>query len=87
MNPFRLREKTSYLELYILFYVLFKVCPTLSDPSNGDVTLTNDNLTVDQNAMYNCNHGYILIGEDRRICQVNATWSGSEPICEQISMF
>ena len=38
-------------------------------------------LTVGQEATYECNDGYNLIGEFKRICQLNSTWSGDEPMC------
>ena len=38
-------------------------------------------LTVGQEATYECNDGYNLIGEFKRICQLNSTWNGDEPMC------
>ena len=38
-------------------------------------------ITVGQQATYECNEGYNLIGEFKRICQLNSTWSGEEPVC------
>ena len=38
-------------------------------------------ITVGQQATYECNEGYNLIGEFKRICQLNSTWSGVQPVC------
>ena len=38
-------------------------------------------ITVGQQATYECNEGYNLIGEFKRISQLNSTWSGEEPVC------
>ena len=55
-------------------------CPNLPNPSNGIVTLSGRNLG--STATYKCNDGYKLIGEDKRTCQNDATWSGREPSCK-----
>lgn len=55
-------------------------CPNLPNPNNGVVTLSGRNLG--STATYKCNNGYELIGEDKRTCQSDATWSGSEPSCK-----
>ena len=69
-------------------FILVDICvprvqeyPVLTNPSAGNVTTTKDSLTMDQQATYTCNYGYILSGNDTRVCQVNATWSGNKPDC------
>ena len=37
--------------------------------------------TTDSVALYHCEEGYILVGDERRICFSNQTWSGKEPTC------
>ena len=37
-------------------------------------------------ALYTCDSGFTLIGNNRRVCQANGTWSGQEPVCERIGM-
>ena len=54
-------------------------CGTLPDPFLGEVVLTG--VTVGSTAFYACNVGLILIGDERRICQSNGQWSGTEPRC------
>ena len=55
-------------------------CPAPNALEHG--TVKNDGgITVGQQATYECNKGYNLIGEFKRICQLNSTWSGEEPVC------
>ena len=54
-------------------------CGILSNPDNGQIIL---NGTVFESiATYRCNLGYILVGDDTRVCQNSETWSGSQPRC------
>ena len=54
-------------------------CGFLPYPSNGRVALTG--VTVGSTAFYACNAGFLLVGDERRTCQSNGQWSGSEPRC------
>ena len=54
-------------------------CSELSDPANGAVTWTG--LTTGSNAIYICNNGYQLNGDQIRTCMSNRMWSGQEPTC------
>ena len=54
------------------------MCPELSDPANGEVTVTGQ--IEGSTAAYSCAIGYTLIGDDTRICR-NGVWSGTEPVC------
>ncbi|XP_064386538.1 sushi, von Willebrand factor type A, EGF and pentraxin domain-containing protein 1-like isoform X2 [Halichondria panicea] len=65
------------------------VCQPLCD----DITLTNGNVTYDPTssprlerttATHNCNSGYVLLGERKRMCQSNRTWSGEIVTCNVI---
>ena len=51
---------------------------------NGMVTTTNGNF-VDSVATFTCDFGYILDGDDQRICQPNGTWSSMPPQCTRKS--
>lgn len=60
-------------------------CPTLPAPANGDVSLTD--VTVGSTAAYSCDIGFELVGNSRRVCQSDGTWSGEDPICSNLSMY
>ena len=57
------------------------MCPTLSNPENGQVMVNN--LTVGGVANYSCNTGFILTGAGMRRCIQNGTgqWIPEEPTC------
>ena len=54
-------------------------CLHLSNPANGIVLFSSTNYNA--TASYSCNVGYTLTGDNVRICQSSAYWSGSEPTC------
>ena len=54
-------------------------CGDLSDPSNGQVTLTGT--TFGSTATYECNTGFTLMGNMERTCQDDGNWSENEPTC------
>ena len=58
-------------------------CGGLSNPSNGQVSITDN--TVGGRATYTCNSGYDLVGIEIRFCQNDGSWSGDAPVCEQQS--
>ena len=64
--------------IYFLSYSVVD-CGTLNDPTNGLVTVSTT--TYNSVAMYSCNIGRNLTGNDMRMCLVTGSWSGSEPTC------
>ena len=63
----------------ILTYILVD-CGDPGTPGNGTVMLFNDTLEGSI-ARYMCNFGFMLVGNQERICQSNGNWSGSLPSC------
>ena len=57
-------------------------CSSLS-LTNGMVDIEPTNRIVNSKATYVCNNGLRLDGNDERLCQMNGTWSGAEPICSE----
>lgn len=54
-------------------------CPSLSNPSNGQVEVTGSV------AVYECESGYRLDGENQRLCDNNtAQWLGAAPQCTRM---
>ena len=62
---------------------LLVVCPQLSDPIGGSVTISAD-VVPGSRAMYSCDDKHQLSGPSVRECQEDGTWSESEPTCEGI---
>ena len=56
--------------------IMHAVCPKLSDPAYGEVTVAYDVAT------YSCQYGYKLKGDKKRTCSYGV-WSGSQPRCEK----
>ncbi|XP_035673047.1 E-selectin-like [Branchiostoma floridae] len=55
-------------------------CPTLSAPTNGELSPTGATSYQDR-ATFTCNRGYVLSGAAVTTCQYNGTWSNAVPTC------
>ncbi len=73
-------ESWSYC-VYTAYLLLRAVvtCPALTDPTNGMVSVPNNNF--ESNATYTCDTGYTLNGDTTRTCGSDGVWSGSDPTC------
>ena len=59
--------------------MLYIGCPVLKI-ENGKVTFSGrKNGDI---AIYQCDLGYTLLGNDFRMCQMDRSWSGSDPTCQ-----
>ncbi|XP_067886734.1 sushi, von Willebrand factor type A, EGF and pentraxin domain-containing protein 1 isoform X1 [Heterodontus francisci] len=58
-------------------------CGTPSQIANG--MGKGSNYTYTSVIMYECNSGFLLVGDERRTCQSNKKWDGEEPRCIPIS--
>ena len=65
-------------------YTVVVTCPDLDKPAKGIISYIGgsiNNSTVNTTAIYSCNSGYSLKGEENRICEVDGDWSGTAPTC------
>ncbi|CAH1243596.1 CR1 [Branchiostoma lanceolatum] len=51
----------------------------------GNGTLIGGNFDFQGEVTYTCDKGYYLVGNSRRRCLANKTWSGKTPECEPVS--
>lgn len=64
-----------------MYHITGVDCGVLNAPVNGQISLTGT--TVGNQALYKCDRGFVLIGNDLRICQNNGEWSGVAPVCQR----
>ena len=57
-------------------------CGPLNNPINGEIDI--DQTTLGSVVTYSCLIGYLLTGEETRVCLASGKWSGDEPICETV---
>ncbi|XP_053406533.1 CUB and sushi domain-containing protein 1-like [Mercenaria mercenaria] len=55
-------------------------CGKPPPPKKGNVATPNGTKYLSQ-AVYNCNYGYVLQGESKRVCNNSMDWSGTTPTC------
>ena len=56
-------------------------CGNVDQPSFGDVNAPET--TFQAIATYSCISGYSLVGDSKRTCQANGSWSGQIPKCNR----
>ena len=61
-------------------------CGALENPQFGTVS-TAGGTTFGEVAVYYCNVGYSLIGNNERNCEADGLWSGTIPVCEIKGLF
>ena len=57
-------------------------CGVLDSPENGLISFTST--TFASVATYTCFEDFELIGVTQRVCQLDGSWSGQEPICRSM---
>ena len=65
---------------FFFHYSIVNNCNSLSDPVNGSVDLPET--VFRSSATYSCDSGFLLIGNDTRVCQEDGQWSGDDPVCQ-----
>ena len=63
-----------------VFGCIEQLCPTLSHPTNGRVSISSR--SVGGRVSYFCNYGYTLVGSSTLTCLSGGIWSGSTPTCQ-----
>lgn len=61
--------------------VVRKQCPPLSQLHHGHALKVIGLDGAIESMEFSCNNSYVLIGNSRRTCQPNGTWSGRQPHC------
>ena len=75
-NP---EDQFSRVEAHIC-NVLFLACQALQNPADGSVVAPTSPVFQDE-AVYSCNSGFTLSGQERRCCLSTGLWSGTAPTC------
>ena len=70
---------TSYLVMQ--YTCSIALCPDLSNPANGMVTITGN--SAGDTGSYVCDPGYELIGPMTLTCTDDGTWSDEPPVCRR----
>ena len=73
-------------EIIFPIYTELIQCPELRI-DNGGVTVIPNSRTLNSSATYSCSDGYSLQGNSERICQMDSTWSGSDPVCGETIIY
>lgn len=65
------------------------ICNELTNPQFGIVQVSGSSPRVPGDvATYQCDPGFVLVGDDTRTCQQladnSADWDGLEPICQRL---
>ena len=66
---------------YNFYYYPGINCPTVSEPSNGTMTVIVTSYYVGGVAFYTCPPSHDMIGSPSRTCQATGAWSGHDPKC------
>lgn len=68
------------MNIYIYIHVIHvcAVCDSSSVPMNGEVTVSDDQMTV----VFACDDGYTMVGEKFTQCLTDGTgWNSTAPSC------
>ena len=71
----------SSLPYQVILIISIALCPDLSDPANGMVSMTGN--SAGNAATYTCDAGYELIGSKTVTCMDDGTWNDGPPMCRR----
>ena len=60
------------------------LCPYLDAPYAGSVKVSS--YYPGGQAVYSCDDGYLLKGDQKRVCLSSGRWEGSDPVCKRTWM-
>jgi len=60
-----------------------KECGHPGEPANGTLMSTEILFYPGEEIVYSCKKGFLLIGEDKRTCEADGSWSGFLPSCKE----
>ena len=66
---------------YCIVFICLSDCGPLEDPCDGHV-VTASGTTLNQQATYACDLGFVPDISSVRTCQADGTWSGVKPCCD-----
>ncbi|XP_019646465.1 PREDICTED: uncharacterized protein LOC109486989 [Branchiostoma belcheri] len=86
MTPDQIRSPWYLRDEYGVYHVVWsvtascvgKLCQQLMAPSNGNIYGGSSYGDV---VTYHCDAGYEISGDEKRTCQSDQTWSGTQPTC------
>ena len=73
-------QLSKLLKIFFFFFHVALSCPSLSNPGNGQVSLSSG-LVMGSTATYTCNSGFKATFTSTRYCQADGQWSGGAPSC------
>ncbi|KAK8726504.1 hypothetical protein OTU49_010282 [Cherax quadricarinatus] len=59
-------------------------CPEPPQVNFGKMIMRSENSVFGASVAYQCNAGYILMGNFNRTCDINGLWTGVSPICQPV---
>lgn len=65
--------------MIINMFLIAIECGELAQPANGAVRVSGTRFG--ESARYSCTFGFILQGNEIRVCQIDGSWSGNVPVC------
>ena len=65
----------------VVCYCVAVVCSSLKDPKDGRVSFQST--VFGSVALYFCEQGFTINGEESRTCALNGEWTGKQPTCER----
>ena len=79
-------SRSSYL-VVLIDVASGKECGHPGEPANGTLMSTEILFYPGEEIVYSCKKGFLLIGEDKRTCEADGSWSGFLPSCSEFQNY